>query len=165
MREHEHKELGNRVIPREVRSPNELDTMRNRVIVEGGKQDEWNTNFVLPDYLAVPPECTVIGIGNYDLSLVGEWGEDGISFNPIFQTEAILYSQSRIEMDQSRLFAQGIRPLTLITRDGRIYHDISIIDTDNPLSNNSTRLERFLDQLTEDYPTPSEGVLKIHNYR
>jgi len=108
-----------------------------RVIIEGGLYDDWNTHLIVRSEYIIPKEATKLILGKYyHLDLVARLNKDSI-------LETV---QSRSpELNAAHLESKflGLRPTTVITEDGRIFHDKTLAD--------KTRLESLLVALQEKY--------------
>ncbi len=111
-----------------------------RAIVEGGAQDHWNGHIIGTGIFEIPPKITTIETGPYELDLVAR--VKGASFD--FPSE----TGRTINLDYLH---SGIpRPRTLITEDGRIFHDASLLRSQIAPANREI-LARFLAFLSEDH--------------
>lgn len=124
----------------------------SRVIVEGGYQDDWRTYNSSVIEKVVPPSCTRISCisGSYVLTLVGEWGNGDLQwFDQISANgEAIELSITDVGL---------LRPRTLITEDGRIFHDVTLLESEGEIE--QKRLVHYLEILKKKYgETPQEII-------
>lgn len=113
------------------------------VLIEGGYRDDWMHNaYVRVKRTSVPADCTVVDIDRYPLTLVRRWENDQITeVDP-------LESMSGRVLDLGRSLGYLFeRPSTLITSDGRIYHDLSLLNSEF----NNMRLNALLDELRRQY--------------
>ena len=106
------------------------------ILVEGGYHDNWRTHTTTEMKFPIPPDCGVIHVWSYDLTLIGKITDKGIEVNPNWENQAA----PSVDLDTYT----GIeRPTTVITEDGRIYHDLELMLDEY----NSSRLPSFLTAL------------------
>lgn len=124
------------------RKESEVNIPKLRVLVEGADYDTWKRLRVVPWEQTAPVDCTKINFkDHYVFSLVGRWTKNGIQTVDAKELD----SGSEVEFDNASKLFFGVfsRPTTIITEDGRIYHDLTLIK--------SQRLSSFLQGLIEKY--------------
>ena len=84
----------------------------------------------------IPPDCDVIEILGYKLTLVGKITDKGIEIKPSWEN----WTAPNVALD---IYTGISRPTTVITEDGRIYHDLDLVLDEY----NFTRLPSFLTAL------------------
>lgn len=110
-----------------------------RIWIEGGFHDDWRSNTILDTEQIIPEGCTRIKLVVYELTLVKRWSSEHISDVSIEEVE----KGSQVELDSGLVFFGIERPTTVITNDGRIYHDRELLDSPA----NHARLSLFLNSL------------------
>lgn len=136
--------------------PSEEQARAIQVIVEGGYQDDWSRHTQTVIEKIVPENCTRITfIPAYVLILVATWKDDGVHW---------LEEQEGGETVNFGLVNNfGIlRPCTVITEDGRIYHDLELINAPDEV--NRKRLTRYLEVLEKEFGrTPKDTIARIRS--
>lgn len=117
-----------------------------RVLVEGGMEDDWFTHHTMILEREIPQDCEVIRILRYNLSLVAVWEKGEIRQTETRPGQEIKFPNDGEvwgDPDEGKMH----RPTTIITQDGRIYHDRDLLVTgrlDHFLSTMSKELEDHL---------------------
>ncbi len=112
---------------------------QQRVIIEGGYQDEWMTHTTDSDRYDIPEGITRLVIHCYELDLVGRLNQEG-DLETIPSAEQV----SPQELNYN-FFTRIQRPTTVIVDDGRVYHDKGLMTP--PDGMNAQRLSSFLKYL------------------
>ncbi|HLF54575.1 MAG TPA: hypothetical protein VI612_02550 [Candidatus Nanoarchaeia archaeon] len=115
----------------------------SRAIVEGGAQDHWLGYIIGTGIFEITPNITTIETGPYTLDLVAK--VRGASFE--FPST---HPEGERAINLERLHDGIPRPRTLITEDGRIFHDASLLRSQIAPANREI-LARFLAFLSEDH--------------
>lgn len=130
------------------------------LIVEGGRRGVWVNRNTVELKAKIPRNCVRIRFAmGSELTLVGSWDPKGIRVGPILEDRAgeTLYI-NRYPLE---------RPATVVTEDGRIFHDLELLQDEH----DSQRLPNFLTDLSEKDPAkyPLEGIEslreRIREYR
>lgn len=108
------------------------------IIVEGGYHDDWSRHTIVEMKYPIPPDCSVIHVWSYDLTLIGKITDKGIETGPDWEN----MENGKVELD---IFTGIERPTTIITEDGRIYHDLGLMQDERSAS----RLPSFLRALNK----------------
>ena len=113
-------------------------TPKNRVILEGGFQDDWWTQTRDFWRYDIKDDINRLIISNYKLDLVGKLNSEN-------DLEITTYREIPRVLDLDYDTWNRIqRPTTLIVDDGRVYHDKQLME-----GCNSKRLPSFLDYLKD----------------
>jgi len=124
------------------RKETKVEIPKLKVLVEGANHDSWRKLDLAPLLLETPPNCTKINFGDYYLfTLVGRWDKEGIKM--VNQEEIEKGSEIKFNDAFKFMCEHFERPRTIITEDGRIYHDLILLE--------SQVLKSFLDGLYERY--------------
>ena len=115
-----------------------------RVIIEGGYQDDWSTQYVDRETYTIPQDVSRITLASgYTLDLLLRL-DDG---------KPVMVQVSDAERKPLCLdynwFLRIQRPTTIITDDGRVFHDMQLLRAGDGL--NDQRLKRFLRTIAEQY--------------
>ncbi|MBI2105936.1 hypothetical protein HYT56_03810 [Candidatus Woesearchaeota archaeon] len=114
---------------------------RVRVIISGGYQDSWGVHYLDVDRYEIPQGTPRVYAGCV-LDLVVQRGEDG-RFYEVRETHS-----NNEPLKLSYCFLARIpRVTTLITEDGRVFHDRSLLRS----KDNSDRLADLLKTLADEY--------------
>ncbi|MBI4155443.1 hypothetical protein HY498_05160 [Candidatus Woesearchaeota archaeon] len=109
-----------------------------RVIIEGGFQDDWNVHHFDSEVIAVPYNITTIYTGLYNLDRVelkkDVWVPIGGSLDTVEK------------LDFNYIWGIVQRPCTILIEDGRIFHDLDILD-----GSSHFRLTSTLNALKKEY--------------
>lgn len=118
-------------------------TGATKVIVEGGMHDAWRTHHFLAVDAEISDDATkLVFQGDYELTLVGKWTKDGME-------KLVPVGEEVVSALNSGILFRIERPTTVITEDGRVFHDLSLQGEGNP---NADRLDSVVASLHRDYP-------------
>lgn len=109
---------------------------QQRVIIEGGYQDDWMTHTTDSGRYDIPEGVNRLVIHCYNLDLVGRLNSEN-DLEEVPKT-ATINSQ---ELDYN-FFTRIQRPTTIVVDDGRVYHDKGLMTP--PEDMNAERLSSFL---------------------
>lgn len=116
-----------------------------RILIEGGDHQGWRNSQLDMMCQDIPEDITCLNIDDiYSFDLVGLIKPDGTLEERTANPE-----QSRtLSLEYSILL--GIpRPTTIIIEDGRVFHDLSLLNSD--IEVNNQRLKLFLKSIVEKY--------------
>ena len=118
---------------------------QTKLLIEGGWQDDWLRLHVTSWEQPLTEDCTVIKWGYRRYDLIGIWDEKG--FQKLNEDKQAIEN----EFDFNWVITGIQKPATIITEDGRVYHDLTLLNSGDGFNN--IRLERFLTGLQENYGT------------
>jgi len=130
------------------------------LLVEGGRQGDWANLHTVELKARMPRNCVRIkfALGS-DLTVVGSWDPKGIRVGPILENRAgETLSLNRYPLE---------RPATVVTEDGRIFHDLRLLLSEKDFD----RLPNLLTELSKKDPAkyPLAGIEglreRIREYR
>jgi len=130
-----------------VKPSNNLPKKRDnkvRVIIEGSDYDDWkNFHFDTAAY-EIPQDITCVRIGErYSLDLIARINPEG-ALRPEFLPD----QTKQLDLEYCILTGEITRPTTLITEDGRVFHDKGLLE---PNDANNQRLNQLLTYLAQKY--------------
>jgi len=112
-----------------------------RTLIEGGSYYDWASHYLDVNTFNLSPDVQRVVIAGYPLDLVRTFDSEGVIL-PVQVVEDP-------ETLQLNSFSRKIeRPTTLVVEDGRVYHDVGLLFSDDGFNNR--RLDSFLKLLSGD---------------